>query len=162
MQVAGTTEARPGQLELRLPIDGTEGPFAYPDTEGCLALEVALRGGGYANLVLATADARSWAGEAFAAVSAAYREATGDPHALSDDELAALPPAEVYHPGPGAHFCAEGEGPAVVRFHIEVDVQGECLDAGPLRAGLVEVVTDRFDTVRVAISEGFAIAGRAS
>jgi hypothetical protein len=159
MQVAQTTA---GRIELRLPIDGTEAPFAYPDAEGCLALEVALSCGGYASLVLATGDARRWAGEAFAAISNAYREATGDPHALCEEELAELPPAVVYRPGPGLHLCAEGEGPAVMRFHVVVDIQGECLDAGLLRAGLVEEISERFNTTRVAVSEGFALSGRAS
>ena len=104
----------------------------------------------------------NWAGEVFAAISTAYREATGDPDALSEDELAALPPADVYRPGPGTHFCGEGDRPAVVRFHVVVDVEGECLDAGPLRAALVEHISERFNTTRVAVSEGFAIAGRAS
>ena len=104
-----TARVSAGQLELRLPVDGAEAPFAYPDGEGCLSLEVALLGGGYASLVFPTGDARRWAGEAFAAISVAYREATGDPHALSDEELAALPPAEGYNPGPGLHVCAEGE-----------------------------------------------------
>lgn len=44
--------------------------------------------------------AREWAGELFGAVSVAYREATGDPHALSDQELALLPPADAYDPAP--------------------------------------------------------------
>ncbi len=125
-------------------------------------LEVALSVGGYANLVLAVDQARSWAGEVFAAISAAYREATGDPHALSDAELAALPLADAYGPGPGAHFCGDDHGPAVVRFHIAIDVQGECLDAGPIRAGLVEHLTERFNTTRVAVSAGFAISGQVS
>jgi len=159
MQVARTTA---GPIELRLPIDGAEAPFAYPDAEGCLALEVALSCGGYASLVLATDDARNWAGEAFAAVSSAYREATGDPHALSEDELAALPPAPAYSPGPGLHLCAEGEHPAVMRFHLVVDVTGECLDEGLLRAALVEELAARFNTARVGISAAFAISGQAS
>ena len=159
MQVAPDTT---GPIELRLPLDGSEAPFAYPEAEGCLALEVALSGGGYASLVLPAGEARSWAGEAFAAFSVAYREATGDPHALSEEELAALPAAVAYRPGPGLHLCAEGEGPAVMRFHLVVDVAGECLDAGLLRAGLVEQLSERFSTARVAVSEGFALSGRAS
>jgi hypothetical protein len=162
MQVASTTDARPGQLELRLPTDGAEAPLAYPDGEGCLALEVALAAGGYASLVLATDDARRWAGEAFAAVSVAYREATGDPHALSEEELAALPPAERYRPGPGMHVCGEGEAPAVLRFHLVIDIEGECLDAGLLRAGLVEEISERFNVARVGIDGGFVLAGRSS
>jgi hypothetical protein len=152
----------PGPIELRLPVEAADAPFAYPDADGCLAVEVALTGGGYASLVLAVDQAPNWAGEVFAAISTAYREATGDPDALSEDELAALPPADVYRPGPGTHFCGEGDRPAVVRFHVVVDVEGECLDAGPLRAALVEHISERVNTTRVAVSEGFAIAGRAS
>ena len=163
MQVPTTAPARAGQIELRLPVDGGEAPFAYPDGEGCLSLEVALLGGGYASLVLPTGDARRWAGEAFAAISVAYREATGDPHALSDEDLALLPPpAESYRPGPGLHVCAEGEGPAVLRFHLVVDIAGECLDAGALRAALVEELAERFGTTRVAVDGGSVLAGRAS
>jgi hypothetical protein len=95
-----STEARPGPIELRLPVDGTGAPYAYPVGDGCLAMDLALVGGGYASLVLPTGDARRWAGEAFAAISVAYREATGDPHALPEEESAALPPPERYSPGP--------------------------------------------------------------
>ncbi len=162
MHLAGSTDTRPGQLELRLPVDGAEAPFAYPDADGCLALEMALSCGGYVSLVLATDDARCWAGEAFAAISTAYREATGDPHALSEEELAALPPATAYCPGPGLHLCVQGEGPAVMRFHLVVDVAGECLDETLLRSALVEEISERFTTARVAVSAAFALSGRAS
>lgn len=161
MQVPTTAPARAGQIELRLPVDGAEAPYAYPDGEGCLSLEVALSGGGYASLVLPTGDARRWAGEAFAAISVAYREATGDPHALSEEELAALPPADAYAPGPGLYLCAEGEGPALMRFHVAVDVEGECLDEGRLRAALVDELTERFNLARVGVSAGLVISGRA-
>lgn len=154
--------AGPGPMELRLPVQAANTPVAYPDAGGWLALEVALSGGGHANLVLATEQARRWAGDVFAAVSAAYREATGDPHALSDDEIAALPPADTYDPGPGLHFYSEGDRPAVVGFHVEVDIEGECLGSAHLRAALVEYISARFNTTRVAVSEGFAIAGRSS
>ena len=112
--------------------------------------------------MLATDDARRWAGEAFAAISAAYREATADPHALSEEELAGLPPASAYRPGAGLHLCAEGEGPAVMRFHLVVDVAGECLDEALLRSALVEEISERFNTARVAVSAAFALSGRAS
>jgi hypothetical protein len=36
-------------------------------------------------------EARSWAADVYAAVTIAYREHTGDPSALSDFELAAMP-----------------------------------------------------------------------
>lgn len=159
---AASTDAGPGPIELRLPIDGAEAPFAYPDADGCLELEVALSCGGYASLVLSTTDARRWAGAAFAAISTAYAEATGDPHALSEEELAGLPPASTYHPGAGLHLCAQGEGPAVMRFHLVVDVAGECLDETLLRSALVEEISERFTTARVAVSAAFALSGRAS
>lgn len=159
MQTAQTTI---GPIELRLPIDGAEAPFAYLDADGHLVLEVALAGGGYANLALALGEARNWAAEVSAAISAAYREATGGPHVLSEEELAVLPPATTHRPGPGLHICAEGDSPAVMRFHLVVDVAGECLDEALLRAGLVEELSERFNTARVAVSEAFALSGRAS
>lgn len=42
-------------------------------------------------IVVPLAEARSWAADVYAAVTIAYREHTGDPHALSDWELAAMP-----------------------------------------------------------------------
>jgi len=159
MPTAPTTA---GPIELRLPIDGAEAPFAYPDTSGCLALEVALSPGGYASLVLPTGDARRWAADAFAAISVAYAEATGDPHALSEEELASLPPARTYHPGAGLHLCAEGKGPAVMRFHLVVDLAGECLDEALLRSALVEELSERFKVARVGVSAAFALSGRPS
>ena len=163
MQVPTTAPARAGQIELRLPVDGAEAPFAYPDAEGCLSLEVALSAGGYASLVLPTADARRWAGEAFAAISVAYREATGDPHALSDEDLAALPPpAESYRPGPGLHVCAEGEAPGCHALPPRGRHSRRVPGRGALRAALVEEISERFNTARVAVYGGSALAGRAS
>jgi hypothetical protein len=83
-------------VELRFAVDATEAPLAYPqltypDPDVVDHLEVELAGPGLlATLVVPVADARSWAGELFSAISVAYREATGDPHALSDFELASL------------------------------------------------------------------------
>lgn len=42
-------------------------------------------------IVVPLAEARSWAADVYAAVTIAYREATGDPQALSDYELATMP-----------------------------------------------------------------------
>lgn len=42
-------------------------------------------------IVVPLAEARSWAADVYAAVTIAYREHTGDPSALSDYELAAMP-----------------------------------------------------------------------
>lgn len=42
-------------------------------------------------IVVPLAEARSWAADVYAAVTIAYREATGDPQALSDHELASMP-----------------------------------------------------------------------
>jgi hypothetical protein len=53
-----------------------------------------------------TTTARSWAGELYEAVSVAHREATGDPHALTDLELSSLQ-----------------EHPARIRFHLALDIE---------------------------------------
>lgn len=82
-----TTEA----TDIRFAVDTEEVPLCYP--EGCrpaaerIVVEIA---GPHllVTLVLPTETAREWAGELFAGVSLAYREATGDPHAMSDEELA--------------------------------------------------------------------------
>ncbi len=42
-------------------------------------------------IVVPLAEARSWAADVYAAVTIAYREHSGDPQALSDYELAAMP-----------------------------------------------------------------------
>src|SRR5260370_577788 len=116
--------------ELRFSVDADEPPLAYPDgpwppPAHAEALAVQVAGPGLrATLVLPMDAARWWAGELYAAVSVAYREATGDPHALSDAELAALPPAESWRPGPGLLLEGVGAAPARVRFHIALDVQG--------------------------------------
>lgn len=74
-----TDQPRPQVLELRLPVDVDEAPLGYDDYGGTLAIEVMLAGGGYANLILPVDGARAWAGELFAAVTTAHREATGGP-----------------------------------------------------------------------------------
>jgi len=68
-------------VELRFTVDATEAPLVYPDAVEDLAVELA-GPGQRATLVLPIDKARSWAGELFA-VAVAYREATGNPHALA-------------------------------------------------------------------------------
>lgn len=154
-------------VELRFAIDATEAPLAYPtasypDPDVAEQLEVELAGPGLlATLVLPIAEARSWAGELFAAVSVAYREATGDPHAPTDFELASLPPADSYDPGPGVLVVGgDDDTPARVRFHLAVDIAGHCLSTAELRAALVEHLVERFNLAHVGVSAGEPLAGR--
>lgn len=130
----------------------------YPDG---IDLAVELSGPGLlATLVVPTAQAREWAAELFAAVSVAYREITGDPHALTDDELATLPAADDYNPGAGVMLAGDESAPARARFHVLVDIEAEFLSTGGLRAAIVEALTERFNTTRVAVSVGEPLAGR--
>ncbi len=156
--------AEPGPVELRFAVDGREAPLVYPDSVHVEAVEdlaVEVAGPGVlATLVVPVGQARTWAGELFAAVAVAYREATGDPHALTDFELASLPSADGYDPGPGLLVQGDADCPARVRFHIAVDIDGLCLSTADLRAGLVEALTERFNVAGVAISEGEPQAGR--
>jgi hypothetical protein len=153
MQAEGA-EASP--VELRLAVDDDVVPSARPGPS--VALQVALQGGGVAILALPVTGACRWAREVFVAVSAAYREATWHPHGYPDHELA--PPHQ--RPGPGLVVQAEGEALAVLRFHLVVDICGEQLDAGHLRAELAEHISERFITTRVGLSDGVAISGLAS
>jgi len=150
------------RTELRIPIDATEAPIAYPDSSGevtDLAVEMAGPAGLLATLVLPIQHAREWAAELFAAVSVAYREVTGDPHALTDLELQSLPPADEYNPGAGLIVHGNADAPARARFHVEVEIEAEFLSTGGLRAGLVEALSERFNTTRIAVSAGEATAG---
>jgi hypothetical protein len=165
---AGTVspEPRPPTVELRFPVDCTEPPLAYAEAAwphpGVVEhLEVELAGPGLlATPILSTGQARVWAGELFAAVSVAYREATGDPHALTDDELAWLPPADGYDPGPGVLVVgANDDTPARIRFHIAIDIAGHCLSTADLRAGIVEQLSERFNVARIAVSQAETLAG---
>ena len=156
------TEPVVQRAELRIPIDAAESPFAYPDTwidTDDLAVDLSGAAGLIATLVLPTATAREWAAELFAAVSIAYREVTGDPHALTDDELAALPPADLYHPGPGLIIHGDDTEPARVRFHLDIEIQAEFVSTAGLRAALIEAITERFNTTKVAVSTGETTAG---
>jgi hypothetical protein len=149
------------RVEIRVPVDATEAPLVYPDGwPGPTELAVEMAGPGVlATLVLPIGDAREWAGELFAAVSVAYREATGDPHAMSDEELSQLPPADAYRPGPGLIVHGDECSPARARFHVEVEITAEFLSTAGLRAGLVEAITGRFNTTRIAVSAGDATGG---
>ncbi len=120
-----------------------------------------LAGGGYANHILPVDAARAWAGELFAAATVAHREAVGDPHALSDLELAELPEPEGYDPGPGVLVQGDDSAPARVRFHVALDIEGACLPTEALRAAVVEAL-GRFNTTRIAVSAGDPIVGRVS
>ncbi|GAC1541224.1 MAG: hypothetical protein NVS3B12_28650 [Acidimicrobiales bacterium] len=164
---AVSPEPTPTVVELRFAVDATEAPLAYPavsypDPGVVEQLEVELAGPGLlATLVLPIGEARSWAGELFSAVSVAYREATGDPHALTDFDLASLGDPNAYDPGPGVLVVGEDdETPARVRFHLAVEIKGHCLSTADLRAALVEHVAGRFNVAHVAVSAGEPMAGR--
>jgi hypothetical protein len=150
------------RAEIRIPIDAAEAPNAFEDTypdATDLAVEMAGPAGLLATLVLPIGQARQWAGELFQAVSVAYREVTGDPHALTDFELASLPPVDEYNPAAGLIIHGNDDSPARARFHLEVEIEAEFLSTGGLRAALVEALTERFNTTRVAVSAGEATAG---
>lgn len=69
-------------VELRV---GVHTPaYGYDEGDGRLGMDAALAPAGVAALVLDIGDARVRAGGLFAAVTVAHREATGDPHALTD------------------------------------------------------------------------------
>jgi hypothetical protein len=156
-------EPTPTTVELRFAIETNEAPLAYPPLAYPAAaeqLEVELAGPGVlATLVVPIDGARAWAGELFTAVSVAYREATGDPHALTDFELAGLADPEGYDPGPGVLVVGDDDTPARVRFHLVVDIAGRCLSTAGLRAGLVEHLAGRFNVAHLAVSAGEPIAG---
>lgn len=117
--------AEPTLVELRFAVDADEAPLVYPEAawpdpdHHVELLAVELAGPGLlATLTLPINQARSWAAELFSAVSVAYREATGDPHALADYELASLPDPDAYDPGPGRLVEGDDEHPTRVRFHL--------------------------------------------
>jgi hypothetical protein len=150
------------RVELRIPIDASEAPICFEDSypDGTdLAVEMAGPAGLLATLVLPIHTARQWAAELFQAVSVAYREVTGDPHALTDAEIASLPPADEYHPAAGLIVHGNHDSPARARFHIEVEIEAEFLSTGGLRAALVDALTHRFATTKVAVSAGEPTGG---
>jgi hypothetical protein len=154
-----TDQPRTPTPELRLPVDVTEAPLGYDDHGGTLAIEMALAGGGYANLLLPVDGARAWAGELFVAVTTAHREATGDPHTLTDLDLAELPDPDAYEPASTLALAGIEDEPARMRFVIALTIQGVFLHDADLRAAIVEDLTARFNTVAVAVSNGQAVAG---
>jgi hypothetical protein len=150
-------------VELRIPVDASEAPIAFEDTfpdATDLAVELAGPAGLLATLVLPIGSAREWAGELFTAVSVAYREVTGDPHALSDYELASLPPANSYSPGPGVMLVGTEDSPARARFHVAIDIEGEIVSTGGLRAAIVEALAEHFNVAHVGVSAGEPLAGQ--
>ena len=155
-----TDQPRAQVLELRLPVDVDEAPLGYDNHNGSLDVELALAGGGYANLVLPIDGARAWAGELFGAVTVAHREATGDPHALTDLELAELGDPNAYEPASTLALAGTEAEPARMRFVIALTIEGQFLHDADLRAAIVENLLGRFNTVHVAVSNGQAVAGQ--
>jgi len=146
--------------EMRFQVDADEPPLCYPDGHlkpENLAVEIA-GPSVLATLVLPVDKAREWAGELFSAVSVAYRELTGDPHALSDGEIAGL--TEVgYDPPFGTHVSSDECSPARVRFEVSFDILGLSLATGRLRAAIVEALEENFQTDHICVSEGQPITG---
>lgn len=152
--------ARLAAMELRLPIDATNRPLGYPNPDDTLDIEIALdTDAGFLNLVLPVETARMWAGDLFGAVTVAHREATGDPHALSDLDLAAMPDPHGYQPKMTLALHADEHGPARMRFHVAVEIPGQILNDADLRAALVEALQARFPTSHIAMSNGQRVAG---
>jgi hypothetical protein len=154
------TTANIEPTELRFGVDAEEVPLCYPDGRPDpenLAVEVA-GPAVLATLVLPVGKAREWAGELFGAVSVTYRELTGDPHALSDDEIAGL--ARVgYDPPFGIHVTGDECSPARVRFTVSFDVLGLSLSTGRLRAAIVEALEESFQTDHICVSGGQRVTG---
>lgn len=148
--------ARPSRVEVHVPVDAADVPYGW--TEGHqLIIEAGLAHDGLLELTLPLDEAREWAGELFAAVTIAHRDATGDPHALTDQELAGLADPHSYEPASTLYLVGTDEAPARMRFTITIDIAGLHLSDGPLRAGLIEQLTTRFNTTRIAVSNGVAI-----
>jgi hypothetical protein len=154
------TTAKFEPTEMRFQVDADEAPLCYPDGHldpENLAVEIA-GPAVLATLVIPVDKAREWAGELFGAVSVAYRELTGDPHALSDEEIAGL--ARVgYDPPLGPHVSGDECSPARVRFTVSFDVLGISLSTGRLRAAIVTALQENFQTDHICVSEGQPITG---
>ena len=109
-------EGCPTTVELRFAVDATEAPLAYPDASWpdpgqVEQLAVELAGPGLlATLTLPIGQARSWVGRAVqrrvCRVPGGHRR---HPHAPTDFELARLPPADRYDPGPGLLVQSDDE-----------------------------------------------------
>lgn len=100
-----------------------------------------------------------WAGDLFGAVTVAHREATGDPHALTDAELAGMPDPHAYQPAVTLSLAGTEAEPARMRFTIAVEICGQRLCDAFLREAIVEHLLARFTTATVAVSNGQAVAG---
>jgi hypothetical protein len=163
MTMSTSSDAIPASVEVRFRIEPSEPPLAYPVLSAdriVTDLDVELVGPGVlATITLPLGQARAWAGELYSAVSVAYREATGDPHALTDDQLNELDDPDAYDPGPGMLVVAANGQPGRVRFHLVVDIQGDCLSSSHLRAGIVDHLAGRFNATRIAVSDGQILAG---
>jgi hypothetical protein len=152
-----TTEA----TDIRFAVDTEEMPLSYPEWRGQVARRLVVEVPGQhllVSLVLPIETAREWAGELFAGVASAYREATGDAHAMSDEEVAGFPRAG-YDPPPGIHVSGEECSPARVRFEVAFDVLGLSLSTGRLRAAIVTALQENFQTDHIRVSDGQPITG---
>jgi hypothetical protein len=148
--------------EMRFQVDADEAPLCYPDGHPDpenLAVEVA-GPAVLATLVVPLDKAREWAGELLAAVSVAYRELTGDPHALSYEAIAGLTKVG-YDPPFGVHVSGDECSPARVRFEVSFDILGLSLATGGLRAAIVEALEENFQTDHICVFEGQPITGTA-
>lgn len=149
---------RPSRVEVHVPVDAADVPYGW--TEGNqIIIECGLANDGLLELTLPLDDARMWAGELFSAVTVAHRDATGDPYALTDEELAGLADPHAYEPATTLHLVGTDDAPARMRFTIAIDITGLSLSDGPLRAALVEQLAARFNTTHIAVSNGEAIDG---
>lgn len=147
---------RPSRVDIHVPVDTADVPYGW--TEGNqLIIETSLAHDGLLELTLPLDDAREWAAELFSAVTIAHRDATGDPHASTDQELAGLTDPHAYEPDMTLHLIGTDEHPARMRFTIAIDITGLSLSDGPLRAALVEALATRFNTTHIAVSNGEAI-----
>jgi hypothetical protein len=149
----------PDSTASRFAVDTTEVPLAWPvdpwadPTVTHLEIDLIshLR---HMTMSLPVEGTSASAGGLCAADGVAFCEETGDPHAQTDEELAARPDAEICDPGPGAVGRADAPGPAAVWFHIRVDNEGARLSTADLRAALVDHLAARFNVSRVAVSAG--------
>ena len=152
-----TTEA----TDIRFAVDTEQEPLCYPEWSGEVAKRLVVEVPGQhllVTLVLPPETAREWAAELFAGVASAYREATGDPHAMSDEEVAGFARAG-YDPPPGIHLSGEECSPARVRFTVAFDVLGLSLSTGNISAAIVAALQENFQTDHVTVSDGLPISG---
>lgn len=146
-----------GPVEVRFPVETSVPPWAHARRD---VVEVEAVGpGGVVTLELPIEDARAWSAETFAAVSRAYREATGDPHALTDAELAELPDPNRYHRSRSTLVQGTQAEPAQVRFHIALTIAGQALSTSMLTEAIIDTLLHRFNTIEVLIDDGTPITG---